>query len=565
MYRMKNLIKLMTLIACLLSSNAWAKVIATLDRTDISAGETFVLDIQMDQDSDAQPDLSLIPKEFTIVSNSQYHHTQIVNGQRSTLKGWKIKLKTLQSGPITIPAITVGNEATDAIQLDIKDSSNQLDLNGQSKVIFLEAEIDKTDAYVQQQLIFTVSLYRAVNTHYASLSEPQADNSIVEKLGDDIQFEKYINNRRYVVTQRKYAVFPQQSGKLTISAVNFTADVNDTSKRSRSSFLSATRPISISTQPIEIAVKRKPASAPSPWLPASDVILADKWTPNSKSLKVGEPITWTILLTVQGLSESQLPEIQIPKVEGLQWYYDAPQKERQINDKGIVGQRIEKLAVIPSKEGTVTIPEITLSWWDTKDNQPKTATLAAKTFQVTPAEESAQVAPPTVVPQMEQSPLSTTIFYQETLKKWQYLTAAFLGLWLLTLMAYFKKSSVAKEAKRKADPVNRRRDNPTAKKVFNELKASLKSNDYRQVETLVIRLINLVGYPQIRSLGALAQRIKTDSVAAKLKALESHRYSAVQQDEKISLDKSDIDQILRDLDRRQKKAASSSIPPLYAR
>jgi len=33
----------------------------------------------------------------------------------------------------------------------------------------------------------------------------------------------------------------------------------------------------------------------------------------------------------------------------LQFYPDTPQRERQINERGILGQRIEKLAVIPSK------------------------------------------------------------------------------------------------------------------------------------------------------------------------------------------------------------------------
>ena len=566
MYRLKSLIIILGLSVVIFASDAMAKVTMTIDRTDISAGETFVIDIQVDEETDQQPDLSRIPKEFTIVSNSQYHHTQIFNGQRNTLKGWKIKLKTLESGEMTIPPITVGNQATQPLTLEIKDSSNQLDLNGQSKVIFLEASVDRDDAYVQQQLIYTVSLYRAVNTHYASLSEPQADNSVVEKLGDDVQFEKYISNRRYIVTQRKYAIFPQQSGKLKISPVNFTADVNDSSKRGRSSFLSATRPISISTQPVEITITPKPASASNPWLPATDVILADKWTPNIKSLKVGEPITWTLLLTVQGLSESQLPEISIPKVEGLQWYYDTPQKERQINDKGIVGQRIEKLAVIPSKEGVVTIPEVKLKWWDVKSNSEKTAVLSTRTFNVLPASEQAQVNVPSPLPQIEDATsVTNTADYQNNLKKWQYAVVGLFALWLITLIAYFRKSPAAPNPERHADPKSRLSENSNAQKVLSELKSSLKSNDLAKIEFQLLRLINLIGYPQIRSLGTLANSIKTESISAKLQSLESQLYSASQQNDYLTLVKSDIDQIIRDLDGQQGKAASSAIPPLYAR
>ena len=313
--------KLLALFWLLAASNpASAKLTQSIDRTDISAGETFVLDIQMDSDIDVQPDLSLIPSSFTIVSNSQYQHTQITNGRRSTVKGWKVKLKTLKTGKVTIPAITVGNESTKPIELTIKDSSDRMDLNGQSKAIFLEAEVDQKDAYVQQQVIFTISLYRSVNTHYASLTEPTAENSIVEKLGDDIQFEKTIDNRRYIVTKRKYAIFPQQSGNLVISPVNFNADVNDNSQRRRSVFLNSTRPVSITTKAINLNVKPKPASASNPWLPAQNVTFwSDQWTSDTANantllqLKVGEPVDLDHrLMSVQGQSESQLPEITLP-------------------------------------------------------------------------------------------------------------------------------------------------------------------------------------------------------------------------------------------------------------
>lgn len=563
MQHINGFIKILFWLAILASFPVAGKLSMTIDRTDISAGETFVIDIRLDVDSDDQPDLSLIPKEFTIVSNSQYHHTQIFNGQRNVVKGWKITLKTLQSGRLTIPPISVGNEKTQAINLNVKDASNQFNLNGQSKLIFLEANLDSQEAYVQQQTIFTVSLYRAVNTHYASLTEPTAENAIVEKLGDDIQFQKYINNRRYNVTQRKYAIFPQQSGDIEISSVNFTADVNDNSRRSRSSFLSATRPVSITTEAIALKVKPKPQNSPEPWLPASDVILADKWSPNTSTLKVGEPITWTLLLTVQGLSESQLPEINIPKVDGLQWYYDTPQKERQVNEKGIVGQRIEKLAVIPSKEGEVIIPEITLNWWDVKSNTQKTAVLASKTFNIVAGEAAAQtnVAAPLNLPPME----TTAGISSSELRNWQYAAAALLLLWIATLIAYLLKPSQAggNRFSTKNSPV----DNDNTKNIRALLKTSLKDKKYERTEKYLIQLVNQAGYRSIHSLGALRRMMKTPAIGHKLKALEKSRYSQAALAPESELDKKDIDQILHDLNSslEQEHIKSSTVPTMYSK
>ncbi|MCW8876395.1 MAG: BatD family protein [Kangiellaceae bacterium] len=539
-----------------------AKVTQSIDRNDISAGETFVLDIQIDEDTSIQPDLSLIPADFTIVSSSQYQHTQIINGRRSSIKGWKIKLKTLKTGPITIPAITVGNEETRPIKLNIKDSSNELDLNGEDKAIYLEATVDQEEAFVQQQIIYTISLYRSVNTHYASLTEPTAENSIIEKLGDDVQFEKVISGRRYIVTQRKYAIFPQQSGELEIGQVNFTADVNDNSRRQRSLFLNSTRPVSISTKSKKIKVNPKPANAPTPWLPATNVILADKWTPNTQELTVGEPITWTLLLSVQGLSESQLPEIQLPKIDGLQLYPDTPQKERQLDKNGVMGQRVEKYAVIPSKAGTITIPEIELDWWDTKTNQKQTATLPAKTFSVVASAKVEQ--PVTPIPQIEQPVQTTTIVDETAVKQWQMIAAGLGVLWLFTLIAYFTKPKVKIQQPAKDTENSSSKPSLTQQQAKSQALDALKSGSQTQIEQSLISLAQAYNRQDIHSLGAIINLVNDDGLKEKLNSIEASRYSATQHSSIATLDKHDIDLIISELISQRNNKPSSGIPPLYA-
>lgn len=563
MVQFKQFIRLSLFILLFGASDAFAKVTATIDRTDIGAGETFVLNIQVEDDTAEQPDLSLIPKEFTIVSQSQYHHSQFINGRKTSVQGWQIKLKTLQSGELTIPSITVGNNATQPIKLKIKDSSDQLNLNGESKVIFLEAEVDTQEAYVQQQVIFTVKLYRAVNTHYASLSEPQAENAIVEKLGDDQQFEKYINNRRYHVTQRRYALFPQQSGETQISPVNFTADVTDSSRRSRSSFLSATRPISITTKPVSLTVKPKPNNVSEPWLPAMDVVLADKWTPNTQELRVGEPITWTIMLNVQGLSESQLPEISIPKVSGLQWYYDSPQKERQINANGVVGQRVEKLAVIPSTEGEVTIPEVKLSWWDTKSDSEKTAVLASKTFKVLPAARSTQTSSVSPLPQISAPSITNDQALQSQIQKWQIAAAVLLTLWLLTLVAYFRKPKSttivpSRESNTIPDEQLEHSDH------FKNVKKAIKDQDISSIEPNLIKLVNAQGFSNIRNLSSIRRAIKCKVVQKKLENIESLKYAKNDASAYPDFNATDVKTILTELSEKSSERASQAIPSLYS-
>ncbi len=553
-------------IASLMIPNlAQAKLTQSIDRTDIHAGESFILTIQLDQDTGAEPDLSLIPKEFTIISNSQYQQMSYINGKSNTIKGWKLKLSTLKTGRIVIPAIPVGKEKTQPIVLNIKDTSDRIDLSGQKKAIYLESMVDQQSAYVQQQIVFTVRLYRAVNTHYARLTEPAAGDSIIEKLGDDIQYDKIIDGTRYVVTERRYAIFPQQSGELTIDSINFTADVNDPNRRGSNRFLNTTRPISVNSKSIKITVKPQPQNASNPWMPATEVVLADKWSNSSNQLTVGEPVTWTILLYAQGLSESQIPEITLPKVDGLQFYPDSPQKERQVNDKGILGQRIEKLAVIPSKEGEITIPAIEVSWWDIKSDSEKIAKLPSRTFKVLAAS-----VPQGVTSQPEQiAPVQEPPIVQvsDNTRNWQIVSLVFAILWLITLVGFMKRGSSNYE---RSQQKQRKKLNAsdlvtplTKSELYKKLIAAIKNQELVNIESLLVKWVSKISKEPIYSVGQLRHLIDDKQIQIKLLTLEENRYAPSTKKPRCDLTKHDLQQIAESLIQTS-STSEQGIPPLYS-
>ncbi len=550
------------------SINSYAKLTQSVDRTDIHAGESFVLTLQVDEDTGAQPDLSLIPKEFTILSNSQYQNMSFINGVSNVIKGWKIKLSTLATGKISIPSITVGKESSKAINLFIKDTSNRVDVGGQKKAIYLETTVDHPKVFVQQQILFTVNLYRAINTHYARLSEPDAGESIVEKLGDDVQYDKTIDGTRYVVTERRYAIFPQKSGKLTIESINFTADINDSSQRSNSRFLSTTRPISVNSKNIDVEVLPQPAEASNPWMPASEVILVDKWSNSGTELTVGEPVTWTILLYAQGLSESQLGEVVIPKIKGLQFYPDTAQKERQINDKGVLGQRIEKLAVIPSKVGTITIPEIKIKWWDTNSTSEKTAALPAKTFTVVAGEksENASIDVDKIGPEIKTIKVVDT----EQLYYWKSAAVVFLFLWLITLLFYVRNRRLPSSSTRGNSAGKKHshaKNNATAtqSELRNRLSKALKNGTPLEIESLLLKWSSAIAQNSFRSLGQLAANIEDDKIVQKIKDLDASRYSNSEALESCDINNSDLQVIENSLTQSTQEKEGNTIPPLYPR
>ena len=122
-------------------------------------------------------------------------------------------------------------------------------------------------------MLFTLRLYVGVSTGRATLTTPETTGveAIVEKLGEDSQYQTTRGGRDFIVRERRYAVFPQQAGTLTIGPVTFEAMVIPDRgfsrvQRFRSDVLELT---------VQPAVAPPAALAGAAWLPAQRVTLTE--------------------------------------------------------------------------------------------------------------------------------------------------------------------------------------------------------------------------------------------------------------------------------------------------
>ncbi len=552
------------------TANSLAQVTQTIDRHNVKVGETLMLEVRSDKNTSATPDLSLLPDSLELVSKSQYSQTQILNGKTSFSKSWKIQLKALTPGRVIIPPIPLGNQQGEAIEINIQKASSQVDLGKQKEAIFVTAEVDQKEPYVQQQIIYTLKVHRSIQAQSENISKFDVENSIVEQLGDTTSYQTTINNQRYQVHELKYALFPQQSGEIIINPVVYTAKVYDPNQNSRSFFYEPTRSVSVSTEAIRLNVKPIPAMASLPWRPAMQVNLTENW-PSHVEFKVGEPITWTLTLSALGLTESQLPQIELPKLDGLQVYPDTPTKNKSITQQGILGKRIEKFAIIPSKAGELKLPEVKVTWWNTKTNRQEIATLPAKSLQVLPGEKTIQQ------PALSGSPTTMTATSDQTTNSnnqsnsdqsnnsqsnhlWQLISAISLALWLITLFAYLKLKSASTINKMQiSKPIG----SISQQERIEQAEQQLKSPDLKIVSKGLLTLVNLHTNHHYGSLGAISKNLSKTDLVETLKAIEACQYSASQQIDSPEVNNLFVDAIVDDLSQASKPLDSSPIPPLY--
>ncbi|MDQ6968026.1 MAG: BatD family protein [Mariprofundaceae bacterium] len=470
--------------------------IASLDRSSSISGESVQLSIHVDGSSDKDPDFSPLNNDFEILNKSQRSSYQFINGSMSRSKDWQINLMPKHTGILSIPAISLGNMKTKALTLQVLEQAQQTN-NTQNRDVFLEVSASPTDSYVQAQVVFKVRLFRAVNLAQAQLSEPEIPHSIIKRLGKDKTYETVRNQRRFVVTERNYAIFPQQSGNLKIPPIEFSGQVAD----NRSFFNQAGRTLRVSSKAVELKISPMPTTWPSgdAWLPSEGVSIKEVQTDDS-DLKVGEPITRTIEIRARGLTAEQLPQLlSIQNIDGLKQYPDKPKLKTELDEHGVIGERREKIAMIPTKKGDIRLPEISIAWWNTQTHKIQYAKILGRTISIKEGavKSSLQtnstntIAAPSValpVTKAQTTPLKIqtdlqTALNNDNLTLWQTISACLALGWLLTIAFWwFSKHPIKASVHEDDDNANRRQ----LKALQHQLKRACYDKDAQSSATLLV-------------------------------------------------------------------------------
>jgi len=447
---MKNIF-FMLMISILLPQQLFAAATASLDRGIVSFGESVQLNIKVEGSVDQDPDFSVLQQSFDILNQSQSSNYSLINGSFKRSKQWSISLMPKQQGTLPIPAISFGNMTTSPLSLRVLAPNAQQ--TAQSKDIFLEVTPSATESYVQAQLIVTVKLYRAINLAQAQLSEPDMPHTIIKKLGEDKNYEVVHEQRRFVVTERQYAIFPQQSGTLTIPALQFDGRISV----GNNVFNRAGKAIRIQSQTIDVNILSQPNTwqANQLWLPADSISLREIWTDKqTTTFKVGEPLTRTIEIRAKGLSAEQLPQLLTPNGNDFKQYPDQPVLNTEIHDGYVMGVRREKVALIPTKAGELALPAIVVTWWDVQSKSQQTAQIPARMITVAAADPVANMPLPTLPKSSMQPPQAshedTSYVPNADASLWQLVSGLLALGWLITALlwwyfSYYKQDNRDKE------------------------------------------------------------------------------------------------------------------------
>jgi len=419
-----------------------ANIQVAVDRNPVSINDSFQITFTATQDLDGNPDFSPLEDHFEVLNQQRSSNSSWVNGRSSRTEQWLLNVKAKQSGELLIPPIAFGSDSSKPLKITVTENQVAPQSNDE---LFLDVVAVPEKPYVQSQVLYTLRIYRRVQIAQARLDEPQLKDAVVEKLGEDNNFLTQIKGVDYSVTERRYAIFPQQSGHLTIAPLTLSAEVVVQHQPRFNSFFNqqSTENRQVVSKAITLDVQAVPPEFKgAEWLSAESLTLTEEWSENHLQTTVGEPLTRTLKLSAKGATVGQLPELAgHPVIDGIKTYPDQPVLKEDKQWDGLTALREEKIALIPAKPGNYILPALSIQWFNTKTQRVETATLPSVTITAVAG---------AVVPQ--QQPLAQTadnnaakplVLSPENAvgdsRFWQVLSFALALGWLLTIIWCFRR------------------------------------------------------------------------------------------------------------------------------
>lgn len=418
-------------------ATALTQVTASVDKNPVMINESIVLTVVANDDVNTNAfDASPLQKDFVVGRTSVSSQTSIINGRATRTTTWSTLLMPKSLGGFTIPSFSIENEKTQPIALIVIDKPQS---SSAQQDIFIKAEVSSPDVYVQELLTLTVKLYFSIELKRGSLSDPALTDANVTQIGEDKETNEIVQGIRYRVIERNYAISPQKSGTFTISPPTFQGEVVAQNQR-RSSFLSFadTKPVSVRGDSIDITVKPIPSQYQGDWLPSELLTLHQEWQPKESEFKVGEPITRTLTLTAQGLSQEQLPLLEMTVPKGLKVYPDQADLHTSMNSQRLVSQKVQNFAVVASKAGEYELPEMRIPWWNTVTNKMQIALIPAQKITIKANSEWGNSPSSLQAESVTVNTVPTATPEKIYVNSW--LQWLFLFLWLSTSLAWYISS-----------------------------------------------------------------------------------------------------------------------------
>lgn len=384
-----------------LAGPAWADISVSLklDRTAASTTEAvrMVISVSGTRKTEADPVIRGL-NPFLVSRGGTSSRVEIINNRVNSHLDYTYFLQPKKAGTFTIgPAEIVIKGRTYRSGTAVLKVSQPPETAGADRgPLFLTAELSSNDVVVEEQTVYTLKLHRQVRVGNLSLSLPDLENAVFKQLGEPTEFTSVYNGRQYQVLRVRYALILSREGTHALQPARMNMTLYQQGRRSPFNLFddpfSTGRPVTVTGEPLEIRVRPFPEQG----RPSDFSGLVGRFTVTSRltpdRVKAGESATLTVELKGTG-NVNRIPDLAFPELAHTKVYADQPVLDVKVSDQGFTGSKVMKWALVPEKEGSYTLPPLSVSFFDTKSRTYRRLQTPAHALQVLPGQEPRVQAP----------------------------------------------------------------------------------------------------------------------------------------------------------------------------
>ena len=397
---------------------------AQANRTRIGVGENFQVSFTINASASEfrAPTFS----DFRVLSGpNQSTSVQIINGNYSQsltlsyilspIKEGKFKIKpasikvgskSIESNEISIEVIKGQAQAQTQQNQRAQNQQNQgqeAKSNNSSDDIFLKVSVDKTKAFIGEQINATYKVYYRVNIQQYNVNKIPAltgfwSQDIDKPVAESNSYTENVNGIVYHVSEiKKTILFPQRAGSLLLDPLEMDFVIQRQSNRRAQNifdqFFGTVENVKYSLKSQSVKIEILPV--PEINKPKSFAGAVGNYTIESKvdknKVKANEAINLTI--NISGKGNLKLLETPKPVFPSDFESYDAKISEKvATNESGVSGTITYEYLIIPRHSGTFILDPIPFSFFNPQTKQFKDLNTSAIEISVEKGEsEEAQV------------------------------------------------------------------------------------------------------------------------------------------------------------------------------
>jgi hypothetical protein len=227
--------------------------------------------------------------------------------------------------------------------------------------------------------LFTPDLFAGAPT-FALPTVPGA--VVLPPVGSPVIGSETIGDVTFTTQRHEFRVYAQRAGVVRIPefAIRF---------ESNAGFGQPIIERHVTSEAVSFTAKTPPGAVElRTIIAAHDLRVTDGWQPEPKAPVVGDAFIRTVTVTGDDVPGMVFPAFRLDEVDGLAAYPKEPVTNDQTERGALTGQRIETITYVCEAEGTATVPDRTLTWFDLDANALKTVNVPGRTFTIARAANS---------------------------------------------------------------------------------------------------------------------------------------------------------------------------------